>query len=254
MKEPLLWFALIGVLLFAADQYRQADTIIVDDGIRARLSNLWQAQMGIAPSEAELSSLTENWIREEIFYREALRLGLDQGDTIVRRRLVQKLGFLMEEVDEESITREEIDTYYRENLQRYTLPERFSLSQVFFTNRNDAGHLLEKLRNGANWREMGEATLLPREFVARSRREIASNMGEAFVKQFDELKRGTWVGPVESTFGFHLVRLEEHHPSAVTPLVHVEKQVLNDLVIAKREQARDEYFQSLLGEYDVERH
>ena len=128
MKEPLLWFVLIGGLLFSADQLRAPDAIIVNDAVRNQIANLWQTQMGEQPSARELESLVHHWVREEVFYREALRLGLDREDTIIRRRLVQKLGFLAREVDEESVTPEEIQTWYQEQIAAYTQPVRYSLS------------------------------------------------------------------------------------------------------------------------------
>ena len=100
MKEPLLWFVLIGASLFVADQFNEADAIVVNDVVRKQIATLWETQMGLKPSDDELDSLVHDWVREEVFYREALRLGLDQEDTIVRRRLVQKLGFLAREVDD----------------------------------------------------------------------------------------------------------------------------------------------------------
>ena len=98
MKEPLVWFVLIGGLLFAADRYQGPAPIVIDEAVKTQIANLWQTQMGVSPTEKELDSLVHNWVREEIFFREALRLGLDSEDTIIRRRLVQKLGFIAQDV------------------------------------------------------------------------------------------------------------------------------------------------------------
>ena len=101
LKQPLLWFALIGILLFVVDEQFSIDRneILVTVAMQERLGGLWTTQTGLTASEQELDALVENWIREEILYQEALRLGLDQEDSIVRRRLVQKLGFIAETED-----------------------------------------------------------------------------------------------------------------------------------------------------------
>ena len=100
IKEPLVWFFLIGAVLFGADSFLRdtPDEIVVDDALRGRLAGLWKVQTGRDASAGELDSLVNNWLKDEVFYREALRLGLDREDSIVRRRMVQKLGFLMEDV------------------------------------------------------------------------------------------------------------------------------------------------------------
>jgi peptidyl-prolyl cis-trans isomerase C len=136
VKEPLLWFVLIGGLLFTADHFRSPDAIVVNDAVRSQIAALWETQMGKQPSDDELESLVHDWVRQEVFYREALRLGLDRNDTIIRRRLVQKLGFLAREVDEESVTREDVQTFYQERIADYTRPVQYSLSQIYFNDTN----------------------------------------------------------------------------------------------------------------------
>ena len=112
-RQPLLWFAIAGVLLFVIDARIVTDRkqIIVTTAQQQRLATLWETQTGAMASPKELSSLISNWIQEEILYREALRLGLDEQDSIVRRRLIQKLGFIAES-DSEELVDERTTTRY----------------------------------------------------------------------------------------------------------------------------------------------
>ena len=252
MKEPLLWFVLIGGLLFSADQLRAPDAIIVNDAVRNQIANLWQTQMGEQPSARELESLVHNWVREEVFYREALRLGLDWEDTIIRRRLVQKLGFLAREVDEESVTPEIIQTYYQEQIADYTQPVRYSLSQVYFSDADQYGSLQEQLADDGKWMELGEISMLPRSLNNKSEREVASTFGTEFTAQLNKLIEGQWIGPITSTFGYHLVRLDQLTASAPTPLAYIENRVVADLLHQRREQSLDDYYKELLDQYEVD--
>ena len=103
LREPILWFVVVGAFLFAAESHftTERETLVIDDGVRHRLASLWQAQMGRPATKQQLNSLIDSWVREEVMLREALRLNLDRDDTIIRRRLVQKLEFLAEDINEE---------------------------------------------------------------------------------------------------------------------------------------------------------
>ena len=252
MKEPVVWFILIGVLLFTAERFTGPQPIIVDDTVRIQIASLWETQMGQPPSQQELDSLVHNWVREEVFYQESLRLGLDNEDTIIRRRLVQKLTFLAQEVNEDTITREDLELYYNNNINDYTLPVRYSLSQIYFSDPSQAPAIEEALEAGQSWRNLGQSSLLQRSLVRKNIREITSTFGNEFVGQIDLLQEGEWAGPISSTFGLHLVRLDATIPTEVTPLPYIEKQVMTDLMHERREASLDAYFRELLAQYDVE--
>ena len=251
MKEPVFWFILIGGVLFAADRFTGPQPVLVDQTVKTQISSLWETQMGMAPTEEELNSLVHNWVREEIFYREALRLGLDSEDTIIRRRLVQKLTFLIQDIDEDEITREDLEQHYDDNPDEYRLPDRYSLSQVFFTRADSAPGIESALRDGTNWKSLGDSSLLPRTLVKKNRREVTSTFGTEFANQLGELKQGEWVGPISSTFGLHYVRLDVLTPAELTPLAYIEKQVMTDLLHARREASLDSYYEDLLDQYEV---
>lgn len=253
MREPLVWFFIIGGLLFAADHYLsdQPDQVVATTAQKDRLSKLWETQTGKPATDSELESLVENWVKQEVFYQEALRLGLDKGDSIVRRRLIQKLGFLVEEVEDKSDEQDSVKLYYEGHIEKYTLPVRYSFSQIFFNRQSQLADIRSKLDSGVSWRELGENSMLTVSVTSRSEREITASFGKLFTNQLFTLVRGDWVGPIRSSFGFHLVKLERILPSEVTPLAYIEKRVVADYQQSMREAAIDAYYNELLVKYDV---
>lgn len=253
MREPLLWFFLIGVILFGADNYfsGQEKAVLVDERVRDRLNNLWQVQTGSPASKEELDSLVQNWIREEVLFREAKRLGLDRDDSIVRRRLVQKLGFLVEEVEAEEDQRRAMQKYYVDHIEKYSLPVRYSFAQIFFSDNSRAAEIKLNIEQGADWRDLSETSMLSDRYVSRNEMEIAAIFGRGFSTHLYSFVQGKWVGPIRSSFGFHLIRLERILPTEITPLAYIESKVFADYLQYRREAEMEEYFQDLLGKYEI---
>jgi peptidyl-prolyl cis-trans isomerase C len=253
LREPLLWFFIVGAILFGADSYfsQLPARVVVDASVRDRLDKLWEVQTGRPATQIELDSLVKNWIREEVLYREALRLGLDRDDSIVRRRLVQKLGFLVEEVEEEEDQRRAMEKYYEDNIAKYSLPVRYSFSQIFFGEESRAAEIQTKLDEGADWRGLSETSMLSDSYVSRNEKEIAAIFGRPFAGYLYSFVRGKWVGPIRSSFGFHLVRLERILPTETTPMAYIERKVFADYLQFRQEVAVEEYYQDLLDKYDI---
>lgn len=230
IKEPFFWFALIAILLFLADDWYETDPIRVDNQTLARISQLWQTQMGELPSETELQSLAENWIREETFYREALRIGLGDDDTIVRRRLVQKYQFLIESKNEPDIDGEDIARFYQANLARYSLPKRLTFAQILLKDGQSAEVAMAELRQGRQWRTVGAAdSLLPKRQQNQTIQTIDHEFGPHFHTQLDLSLVDRWQGPVASSYGRHLVRIEAVLPAGAIALAEIKDKVRYDL-------------------------
>ncbi len=253
LKQPLLWFLAIGLALFAADGLipENRDEIVITSALRDRLATLWTTQTGLTATEAELNSLVDNWLKEEVLYREALRLGLDREDSIVRRRLVQKLGFIAESEAIATPEPVELEAFHRENIEDYTLPVRYSFRHLYFQRRAAAENALARINEGAAAREFGEPTMLNPTYAYRSALDLNATFGGGFDGQLATLTAGSWQGPVQSGFGFHLVLVEAVHPSEVTPLEGIRQQVLQDLQRARQLRARDAYVENLLEEYTI---
>jgi hypothetical protein len=251
VQSPLLWFMVIGVLIFIVDNHKASDAIIVDESVRSRISGLWETQMRRPPTAEELKSLIDAWVREEVLYREARRLGLAEDDTIVRRRLVQKLNFLVQDVTDEVITDEELNTYYDANFGNYTSTPRYTFMQIFMQREQDSQEVLKQLETGADPSTLGDATMLPGAYAASTQQEIAASLGREFAELLKDLSEGQWVGPVKSTFGFHLVLLQQIHPTTITPLSVVENRVRADLVHERNEAAGNAYYEALLEKIEI---
>lgn len=252
-KQPLIWFALIGLALFVIDgQFTvNRNEVFVSSALRDRLGTLWLTQTGQAASATELDALVENWIQEEVLYQEALRLGLDQDDSIVRRRLVQKLSFIAESEESPAPEYEDLLAYYQANLQDYTLPVRYSFQQLFFSQAIQAEQALTALANGANPRDLGESSMLNPGYAYRSALDLNATFGAGFADQLTELETGLWQGPVQSGFGLHLVLLNAVHAEQISPFDTIQRQVTEDYHRYQQLNARNAYIDNLLQEYTI---
>jgi len=264
LREPLLYFLLAGAALFLLTDALGGDAaerIVVSDAERARLAAQWQAQMGRPPTDTELEGLIQQWIREEIYYREARAMGLDEDDVIIRRRLAQKLTFLTEDLATAQAPDEQtLRSYYQANAERYQQPERWSFSHRYFSGERreqaeaDARAALAALNaDGEGGGGAGDPFMLQRSYVERSQREIGELFGREFAAAVTDLPVGGWQGPVRSAYGWHLVRVEDHEPARQRPFEEVVDQVAADYRQQQRREANEAYFESLLERYQVVR-
>lgn len=258
MRSPLVVFFIIGSILFAADYFssQEKPTIVVDAALKTQLAGLWQAQMEREPSASEMNSIVDNWLKDEVFYQEALRLNLDQDDTIVRRRMIQKLGFLLQDVDQNPLQLEDLRAYYEQHREDYQLPQRYSLSQVYLA---DEPALAKKHRAAlsataaeTDWRSLGKTSMLPRSVVSKTKRELAATFGNALVRSLDQLQLQQWVGPIESSFGYHMIRLDAEFPEQTAAFESVQQAVLSDAETAREAAKLRAFYQSLTEQYQIE--
>ena len=254
MKEPILWFLIAGAVLFSADNYfsSEKESIIVDEVVKNRLSSLWQAQMGSPATTEQLDSLTEVWVREEVMLREALRLNLDRDDTIIRRRLVQKLEFLAEGIEDKPPSADTLHSFYETNIADYSEPRRYSFSQIYFSHEARGKSESVSPEQLEDWKSLGEASMLHDQYIGRSKREIGNVLGRVFEAAVDSFVQGEWAGPFESSFGYHLVRLERVEEPLALPFASIEMKVLADYHENRRDEALSDYFQMLLERTNVE--
>ncbi len=257
LKEPLIAFLALGALIFGLANFvgePAANQVVeVDQAEINRLIEQWRAQMGRAPSEAELDGLVEQFLREEIYYREALRLSLDQGDVIVRRRLVQKLTFLTEDLaTSQPPTQAELRAFYQTNLGRYELPKRFSfLHRYFSVDRRDDAQA-DAVAALADPSISGDPFMLQRAYAERSERKIGVLFGRGFAASVAALTPSPdWQGPIRSAYGWHLVRLEQIQPSRLPPFEDMAVRVAADLNAQHREDANRAFYEQLRSRYQV---
>lgn len=253
IKQPLLWFFIIGTVLFVADSLFSVDRneIYVSVALQERLGLLWQTQTGLTASSEELDSLVNNWIQEEVLYQEALRLGLDQEDSIIRRRLIQKLNFIAESEPMPEPDKATLEDFYKSHLESYTLPVRYSFHQLYFPMTSDAKAALRKIAEGGEASELGYSSMLSASYAYRSELDLNATFGSSFAQQLQGMETGSWQGPIESGFGSHLVFLTNIHPRQVTPFSAISEQVVSDYGQYQQENARQLYLDNLLNEYDI---
>ncbi len=268
LKEPLLHFVLLGAALFAG--YRMLnpaptaspDEIVVSAGqidhLAATFSKTWQR----SPSPEEMKELIDSYVREEMLAREAVKLGLDRDDTIIRRRLEQKMDFIIEDVgDTTKPTAADLQKFLVAHPDRFQTAPTYSLRQVFLNPAKhgdslatDAASLLAKLKESgpdASAKEFGDPTLLSADFENEIRARMVANLGEKFTAALDTLPVGEWSGPVESGYGTHLVFLSAREPGKLPALAEVRAEVEREWSRDRREEIRQKYLDGLLSHYKV---
>lgn len=266
LAEPLLHFLVLGGLLFAVfhlvsgDEAMRAGKIVVTAGRIQQLEALFTRTWQRPPTDAELDGLIDDWVREEAAYREALRLGLDRNDTVLRRRLRQKLEFVAEDAAAMAEpTEAELRAYLDANADAFRVDARISFRQVYLgagrdeALADDARDLLTLLRGDASVdaRALGERTLLEHAYADVSEREIAGLFGARFADALTGLPVGAWQGPVESGYGSHLVIVDERVAGRVPEFGEIRGRVRSALQGARREQAVDALYEQLVGRYRV---
>ncbi len=265
LRDPLVVFVLLGIGVFALDGWLAGGetarpVIEIAPGEVERLRARWIAQWGEEPADSELQTLVDEAVDEEILYREAQRLGLDRDDAIVRRRLAQKLTFILEDAGAAGPpSQAEVEEYYAQHAERYRRPGRTTFDHVFLSRDSrtdpvgDAAALLDEVRAGAgsDLQRLGDPFMLARTYADRSDREIAGLFGSVFADAVAELPAGGWHGPVESTYGVHLVRVKGRTPSRAPALAEVRDRVLADLREDRRRDRSVAAYQELRAAYEV---
>lgn len=266
MREPLVHFLIIGVLVFAthsfwmSGQARADRTISVTSQDIQRLSTLWAGEVGQDPTPDDIKGMIAEYVREEVLYREALRLGLDRDDTIIRRRLGQKMTFLVQR-DElvEQPTMAELRAAFEANPQLYARPLRISLTHVPFnfaqngrSREAEMSLALSDLQKGdVDPRELGDPFLLARVHQGVAETELARLFGKDFSSDVFAIEPGSWVGPVKSRLAQHFVRVDVRTEGGLPAFEDVVEDVrVREIEIRKRK-AQALEMEKLLDRYTV---
>ncbi|WP_443750146.1 peptidyl-prolyl cis-trans isomerase [Asticcacaulis solisilvae] len=266
-REPFVHFILLGAIMFTASetvehfttQYRVA---IGPDRV-ARLIDTYRQQFGQDPSATQLKTLVDNYVKEEIEYRESTALGLDRDDEIVRRRLVQKYEFLQQDLQTlEDPTEQTLRAYYAAHASNYGEPAKRSFTQVYFSPDNggdDAAHAraeteLKKLNasGAARAPEDGDVFPGPTDLVDLDQGDTERLFGQSDLsRDLFTAKAGQWAGPFRSGFGWHLVRVTDARSGATQPYDAVASRVLDDWKASQRDGLNAKNFAKLKAKYNV---
>ena len=227
------------------------------------LTGSWQKRWNRAPTPQERAGLIDQYVRETIFYREALAMGLDRDDTIIRRRLAQKLEFLSEDlVATVSPTEAELSAYFAEHMEQYELPALLTMTHVFVDpDKREEQTLADAEEIGAELRalqpptegaeDLGDPFMLQHYYPERSESELAKLFGAEFARSVFELEPDRWHGPVLSGYGVHWVFVEQRIPAETPEFAAVRDRVEQDWRDERREKFNDEFYAQLRARYEV---
>lgn len=271
LREPLVYFLLAGLVLFGIYRLVNPDAfarpagnriVLTDDDLR-QMSVQWMAQGRPQPTPEQWRSLIDTKVREEVLYREALALGLDRDDTIVKRRLAQKMEFLAEDVSSlREPTPAELREWFAGNATRFALPPRATFRHIYFspdkrgTNaRADAeralGRLAGKPADAPEIAAAGDAYMFQDYYGDQSSEKIAAQLGPPFARALFAQKPGAWSGPIESGFGWHLVFVESMTPGRVPAFEEIEPDVKQEWQLDRRQEVRRRMFDDMRARYEV---
>ena len=264
LREPLVHFLLIGAVLFLVFDITRDESgdapnrILVDRNQVQQLAAQFQRTWLRPPTEQELAGLVEGHVRDEVYYREALAMGLDQNDPQVRRRMRLKLEFILEDLSAEDPPGDEVLTaFLHENADRFEISPQLWFRQVYLNPdkrqdlAGDAGNLLEELADRADPETLGDPSMLPFDFPAAFRSEIARTFGAEFADRVVELDTGAWQGPIYSGLGAHLVLVTERREARLPELLEIRGQVEREYLAQRRQVLKDQAYQKLREGYEI---
>jgi parvulin-like peptidyl-prolyl isomerase len=269
-REPLFHFLLIGAVLFAAFHYvrpargpapsSKQIQLSLDD--LAQLAMVFQSKWKREPTAMELERLIETKVETEILYREALAMGLDKNDEIVKRRMAQKMQFLAEDAAPREPTTAELKSWYAKNSKQFAMPKRVSFRHLYFSpdrratrTRDDAVKAMAQLSGQPLDAKLQEAISDPFMFQEYYRDRATDHLSKEFGPQFAQavanLPTGSWQGPVESGFGWHLVFVDTAIPGRVPDLEEIEPEVKTAWLGEQKALAWEKAYQDLRTQYTV---
>jgi len=272
LRSPLLHFFVLGLVVFglhallnldAGTSSRDPHLVEITSADIEFLRTNWNRLMGREPAADELERLLEDFIREEVLYREALGMGLDQHDTVIRRRLAQKMDFLFKDLAEmNEPSDEEVRAYYEANAERYRAAAMVSFTHVYFSPdlrgeaaASDARAALADVRSRgidpAEASELGDRFMLQSYYPRQTYESAAWEFGRSFAAELPELETGEWHGPVESGFGLHLVYLHERIEPRLPGIPEVRERAVNDLLADRRQRVNKAAYGEISSRYTI---
>ncbi|MCC7040123.1 MAG: peptidyl-prolyl cis-trans isomerase [Burkholderiales bacterium] len=271
LREPLLHFLVAGLALFgiyrwinpAAFEAPATNRIVITPDDLRQMSLVWLAQGRPPPTPEQMANLVEAKVREEVLYREALALGLDQDDTIVKRRMAQKMDFLADDLAAlAEPTPDELRTWFNANRDRFAQAPRASFRHLYFSPdrrhaqaAEAATQALDRLRTGHAGADglagLGDPFMFQGYYPDRSFDLVAKDFGAKFARALFAQTPGAWSGPIESGFGWHLVWIDELTPARIPPFDEVEPEVRRAWISDRRDEMKRVAYQAMRQRYRV---
>ena len=267
LKEPLFHFLVLGALIFFYYEFTATDApaddeIIVSTAQQQRLIDAFSFTWKRQPTQKEFEGVVKEWLREEIAYREAVAMGLDSDDTIIRRRMRQKLEVIAEDiVSIVEPSKQELESFLADNQADYREEPIYSLRQIFFSTdargksaQQDAQQALLLLQTDdplINPESLGDPSLLPHSLQKERLSTIAAQFGRDFSTALSDAEQHGWQGPIRSAYGLHLVVIDDYIPGRALSYEEAERSVRRDWEIQQRELAIDKLYERLGEKYTI---
>ena len=270
LREPLLHFLLLGAVFFLVyfwlnppDHSASGNQIHVSQNDIDRFVQIFQKQWNRKPTQQELDGLVRAHLKEEILYREALALGLEKDDTIVRRRLAQKMEFLITDVIiPTEVENKELMAFYQKHSKRYTRTARVSFRHIYFNPDRRGERLLDEANATLSTLQAtnagvdtpdqyGDRFMLQQQYSQQSTDQISRMFGGEFADKLVELMPGSWQGPIKSGYGVHLVYVQQREAASVYPFAEVRERVKNDYLYDLRQTRNEEMLEKLKTRYEI---
>ncbi len=264
LREPLFHFLVIGGLLFSlysavsGPAPAPVNSIVIESERVTQLAAAYEAVWRRPPSERELRALVDDFVREEVYYREALALGLERDDTIIRRRLRQKMEFLTDSgADLIQPKSGELEAYYSANKQKFVELPRIALEQIYLGENPRPENIAAALAamqsdTTADPFLWSVRTMLPSRLELSTPDSINGVFGAGFFDALAQLPRAVWSGPVESGYGVHLVRVNNSLPARQPLLVELREEILGEWKTERAQELREQVYARLLERYIVQ--
>ena len=265
LRSPLLQFLVLGFLVFVlyarygARVETEDKEIVVSAQQVQLLSSLWEKQWRRPPTAQELEGLVQSFIREEVLYREALAMGLDRDDTVVRRRLAQKIEFLAQDLATQGTPSEqELRLFFEEHPEIFEEPARITFTHVYINidqhgdkSLEVAEDVLSQLEAGGDPNSLGDRFMLQRDYLRKSPAEVARHFGSQFAEEIFQIAPGAWQGPMQSGYGIHLVLVEGVEDAYLPPLEEVRGEVQDEYQSFRRREVDKLFYDRLREGYNV---
>jgi len=271
LPDPIFHFIIIGGLLFALDGFFLSTTnpkylINIDQYRIDWIKNTSFKENGNIPNRQVLSGLIHNDIKQEVFFREALSLNLEKDDVIVRRRLIEKFKFMLEGMTNMSPPTEmQLSEFYRQNPDLFIQPERYSFTHYYFSTeerehaKEDAEYSLKNyLSINSNLKptdsinkKIGDPFIMRYHYNNLNKTQISTNFGDEFTKNLTSQTVGNWTGPIESIYGWHLIKISDRRESNLPNFGNIKEKIEIEFQKHQRIITNKRMYEALLAKYKI---
>ena len=268
LHEPLIHFVFLGIILFVLfDMVGEPESdkdnrLVVTQAHMERLVNTFQKRRNRTPVPTEVNHLIEGFIRQEILYREALALGLDKDDAVVKRRMARKLEFLIEDIAPPPEPDDaQLQAYLNKHPEKFRKPARYTFSHIYLSvdkrgdkALDDAKRLLSRLKHSSHKIDVsvaGDALMLDHHYTDTSQPEVSRLFGKPFSEKLNGIEPGQWVGPMDSAYGVHLVNVQQRTDIRLPDLAEIRDRVKGEYLFDWQREANAQFYDNLRERYEI---